>query len=146
MSEPAGAAGEPRARSFGSILDRLREKKREVLPGRGGIVPVPRPPSGSPLSFAQQRLWFLAQLRPDDAAYNVAAAVELRGRLDAGALGNAFRRVVQRHEVLRTTFSSSGVEPVQVIHPEPLGPPLTVVDLSGLPTPENNEVERLARA
>ncbi|HEX5717204.1 MAG TPA: amino acid adenylation domain-containing protein, partial [Thermoanaerobaculia bacterium] len=147
MSEPAGAAGEPRARSFGSILDRLREKKREVLPpGREGIVPAPRAPSGSPLSFAQQRLWFLAQLRPDDTAYNMAAAVELRGRLDAGALGGAFRRVVQRHEALRTTFSSRGGEPVQVIHPEPAEPPMAVVDLSGLSAPEDTEAERLARA
>src|SRR5215207_7324481 len=140
MSEPAGAAGEPRAQSFGSILDRLREKKREVLPGRGGIVPAPRASSGSPLSFAQQRLWFLAQLRPDDTAYNVAAAVELRGRLDAGALGDAFRRVVRRHETLRTTFGISGSEPVQVIHPEPAEPPMAVVDLSGLPTPEDTEM------
>ncbi|HWN41055.1 MAG TPA: condensation domain-containing protein, partial [Thermoanaerobaculia bacterium] len=143
MSEPAGAAGEPRARSFGSILDRLREKKREVLPGREGIVPAPRAPSGSPLSFAQQRLWFLAQLRPDDTAYNMAAAVELRGRLDAGALAGAFRRVVQRHEALRTTFSSRGGEPVQVVHPEPAEQPMTMVDLSDLP---EAEAERLARA
>ena len=147
MSEPAGAAGEPRARSFGSILDRLREKKREVLPSREGIVPAARAPAGSPLSFAQQRLWFLAQLRPDDAAYNMAAAVELRGRLDAGALGGAFRRVVQRHETLRTTFGSisggGGGEPVQVIHPEPAESLMSVVDLSGLP---EAEAERLARA
>src|SRR5688572_22861977 len=106
MTEPAGAEGGPRTRSFGSILERLREKKREVLPGRDGIVPAPRPPSGSPLSFAQQQLWFLAQLQPDDNAYSMAAAVELRGRLDAGALGDAFRRVIRRHEALRTTFSS----------------------------------------
>jgi amino acid adenylation domain-containing protein len=105
-------------------------------------VPVPRLPSGSPLSFAQQRLWFLAQLRPDDAAYNMAAAVELRGRLEAGALGDAFRQVVQRHEALRTTFTSVAGEPVQVIHPEPVEPPMTVVDLSGLC---EGEVERLAR-
>ena len=143
MSEPAGAAGEPRARGFGSILERLREKKREVLPGRDGIVPAARPPSGSPLSFAQQRLWFLAQLRPDDAAYNMAAAVELRGPLDAGALAGAFRRVVQRHEALRTTFTSHGGEPVQVIHPKPAEPPLTVVDLAGV---SESEIESLARA
>ena len=142
-------AGKPRARSFGSVLDRLREKKREVLPG-SGIVPAPRAPSGSPLSFAQQRLWFLAQLRPDDPAYNMAAAVELRGRLDPWALGDAFRRVVQRHETLRTTFGSTGGaeggEPVQVIHPEPADPPVAVVDLSGLPPDEEAEAERLAQA
>jgi amino acid adenylation domain-containing protein len=72
----------------------------------------------------------------------MAAAVELRGRLEAGALGVAFRQVVQRHEALRTTFTSIAGEPVQVIHPEPAEPPMAVVDLSGLC---EGEVERLAR-
>ncbi|MFL6290314.1 MAG: amino acid adenylation domain-containing protein, partial [Thermoanaerobaculia bacterium] len=143
MNEPAGATGKHPARPFSAVLDRLREKKREVLPERDGIARVPREPRGLPLSFAQQRLWFLAQLRPDDAAYNMPAAVELRGPLDAGALGHAFRRVVRRHEALRTTFSANSGEPVQVIHPQPAEPPLTVVDLSGFP---EAEAERLARA
>ncbi|HET9227488.1 MAG TPA: amino acid adenylation domain-containing protein, partial [Thermoanaerobaculia bacterium] len=141
MSEPAGA-GRPRARSFGSVLDRLREKRREILPERDGIVPVPRIPGGLPLSFPQQRLWFLAQLRPEDTAYNVAASVELRGRLDAGALAEALRQVVCRHEALRTTFCLSGVEAVQIVHPEPPESPLTVVDLQGV----EEEVGALARA
>jgi len=146
MNEPAEATGKRPVRPFSAVLDRLREKRREVLPERGGIPAVPRGPVGLPLSFAQQRLWFLAQLRPDDAAYNMAAAVELRGRLDAGALGDALRRVVRRHEALRTTFVSIDGEPVQVIHPEAAEPPLAVVDLCGLPAPEGAEVERLARA
>ena len=146
MNKPAEATGKRPVRPFSAVLDRLRKKAREVLPERGGIPPVPRGPAGLPLSFAQQRLWFLAQLRPDDAAYNMAAAVELRGRLDAGALDDAFWRVMRRHEALRTTFGSIGGmagEPVQVIHLEPAEPVLPVVDLSGFC---NREVERLARA
>ena len=140
MSEPVPAP----ARAFGAVLDRLREKRREVLPD--GIAPRPRITGGvggSPLSFAQQRLWFLSQLRPDDASYNVSAAVEIRGPLDAGALAGAFRQVVTRHEALRTTFDQVEGEPVQVV--QACGNvAMPVIDLAGVPGAER-EAERLAR-
>lgn len=61
-----------------------------------------------PLSFVQERLWFLDQLHPGSHAYHVPMAWRLRGLLDAGALQRAFEEVMRRHEVLRTTFDSQG--------------------------------------
>jgi amino acid adenylation domain-containing protein len=143
MNEPAGATAPVRA--FGAMLDRLREKRREVLPD--GIVPRPRDPGGSPLSFAQQRLWFLSRLRPDDASYNVSAAVEIRGPLDAGALADAFRQVGTRHESLRTTFDEVDGEPVQVVHPAgAVRMPVIDLTIPGVPGVPGDEAERLAWA
>ncbi|HWM94025.1 MAG TPA: amino acid adenylation domain-containing protein [Thermoanaerobaculia bacterium] len=148
MNEPAGAAGRASGRTFGAVLERLREKRREVLPDRADVI-LPRAHGlrSLPLSFAQQRLWFLAQLRPDDPSYNVAAVVDVRGRLHAGAFADAIHRVVQRHEALRTTFMVAEGQAVQVIHPEPLGT-LTLVDLSEVPEAADGATEgdRLARA
>ncbi|MEP6932459.1 MAG: amino acid adenylation domain-containing protein [Nitrospirota bacterium] len=91
------------------------------------MLPVPR--SGPiPLSFAQQRLWILAQLDPDSAAYNIPIALRVLGPLDTVALQQSFDEVVRRHEVLRTTFKAINGEPIQVITPS-LIIPLPVVDL-----------------
>src|SRR5262245_23060766 len=69
-----------------------------------------------PLSYAQQRLWFINQLEPGSAAYNIPCAVRLVGRLDADALGRSLNEIVVRHEVLRTSFPSRDGEPRQKIH------------------------------
>jgi len=88
-----------------------------------------------PLSFGQQRLWFLDQLEPGSTLWNVSGAVRMTGELDVDALRRTMSEVVRRHEVLRTTFSNREGEPVQVIRPaEPL--PLELVDLSGLEVAE----------
>ncbi|RKH54152.1 non-ribosomal peptide synthetase, partial [Corallococcus llansteffanensis] len=84
-----------------------------------------------PLSFAQQRLWFLDQLAPDDASYNLPAALRLSGRLDVEALRRAFEALVQRHEALRTTFFEKEGQPFQRIH-APSTWALPVEDLSAL--------------
>ncbi|HEY3566790.1 MAG TPA: condensation domain-containing protein, partial [Thermoanaerobaculia bacterium] len=85
-----------------------------------------------PLSFAQERLWFLDRLRPGETLYNLPLVLRLEGELDAAALAAAFGGVVARHEALRTVFAERDGEPVQVILP--LGPwELPAVDLSGLP-------------
>ncbi|HBL31159.1 MAG TPA: non-ribosomal peptide synthetase, partial [Acidobacteria bacterium] len=84
------------------------------------------------LSFAQQRLWFLDRLEPGGTAYNMAAALELSGRLDAAAFAAALGEVVRRHEALRTTFREVAGEPVQIIA-EPFPFPLPRVDLCALP-------------
>jgi hypothetical protein len=100
------------------------------------------PFSPAPLSLAQQRLWFLAQLAPGNPSYNISAAVRLQGRLDVAALERSFNEVVRRHEALRTTFATLNGEPVQVITPT-LSFKLAVVNLQKLPEPDRQaEVER----
>ena len=81
------------------------------------LRPVERAP-GMPLSFAQQRLWFLNQLEPDNSFYNITMAVRIDGPLNIGALEKTFQEIVRRHETLRTTFSSINGEAVQVIAPD----------------------------
>jgi len=99
-----------------------------------GVDPVGRD-RPLPLSYAQQRLWFLQQIAPDSAAYNVGAAVRLSGRLNIGALEGALSEAVRRHETLRTTFQIVEGAPVQVINPpQPVSLPVT--DLSDLPEGE----------
>jgi len=79
-------------------------------------VPVEIRPKSIPLSHAQERLWFLDQLGPGDPAYAIPFALRLDGPLDARALRSALREVVDRHEVLRTTFPSVAGRPEQRIH------------------------------
>ena len=67
------------------------------------------------LSYAQQRLWFIDQLEPGSATYNIPSAVRLRGRLDEEALRRSLNEIVRRHEVLRTSFPSRDGEPRQQI-------------------------------
>ena len=107
------------------------------------IVPVPR--SGElPLSFAQQRLWFIDQLEPGSSVYNFPAAVRLKGPLNVAALKKSLDEIVKRHEALRTTFAIVDGRPVQVIAPL-LTLTLPIVDLRELPEPERErEVQRLA--
>ncbi|HEX5709303.1 MAG TPA: amino acid adenylation domain-containing protein, partial [Pyrinomonadaceae bacterium] len=100
-------------------------------------------PDVFPLSFAQERLWFLQQLEPDSAAYNIAGAMRLQGQLNVSALESAINEIVRRHEVLRTTFSLVDGRPMQVIA-QFRTVPLPVIDLSGTPEAERAaEVERL---
>ncbi|HEV2765033.1 MAG TPA: condensation domain-containing protein, partial [Pyrinomonadaceae bacterium] len=95
-----------------------------------------------PLSFAQQRLWFLDQLEPESAFYNVPTAVQLSGRLDVGVLERTLGEIVARHESLRTVFASVEGRPVQVIQPpRPVRIPLE--DLRDrLPSEREAEVAR----
>ncbi|WEL90267.1 condensation domain-containing protein [Pseudomonas sp. CBSPCBW29] len=69
------------------------------------------------LSYAQQRQWFLWQLAPDSSAYNICAALRLEGVLDVEALRASCQALVERHEVLRTTFRQEDDQTVQVVHP-----------------------------
>src|SRR6202158_2878745 len=97
-----------------------------------------------PLSFAQQRLWFLDQLEPDNPFYNLPQAIRLTGVLNAGALEQTIHAIIARHESLRTTFKSIDGTPAQVItESAPAEMPLT--DLTNLPESERGaEARRLA--
>jgi hypothetical protein len=96
------------------------------------------------LSFAQQRLWFLEQLEPGTAAYNLPLVVLLSGELDTAALSRALDELVRRHESLRTSFALADEAPAQLVEPS-LTLPLPVTDLCGMPGQEA-EVRRLIRA
>ena len=97
-----------------------------------------------PLSFAQQRLWFIDQLRLDTSAYNIPGAVHLQGSLDVGGLARSVNAVIERHEVLRTTFEVLNGEPRQVIAPFQSSE-LPVIDISTLPS-EKREPEAMRLA
>ena len=113
------------------------------------VVPPLRPAIRDdvlPLSFAQQRLWFLDQLVPENIAYNVADALRLRGGLNLAALEQSINEVMRRHEAVRTTFPDVDGNPIQVITPfRHLALPL--IDLSSL-SDEDREAQavRLAAA
>ncbi|HEY0077786.1 MAG TPA: amino acid adenylation domain-containing protein [Pyrinomonadaceae bacterium] len=94
-----------------------------------------------PVSFAQQRLWFLQQMEPEGATYNVPVATRLKGRLDTSVLEQTLREIIRRHESLRTTFDIVEGEPVQLIS-EHFGLALPIEDLSQLPAAEREEAAR----
>ncbi|HEY0172749.1 MAG TPA: condensation domain-containing protein, partial [Pyrinomonadaceae bacterium] len=128
----------PTVAQFASLIDARKEaEEQETETGRIPRVSREQP---LPLSFAQQRLWFLDRLSPETASYNVPVAYRIKGRLDAGALERSLNRIVERHEVLRTTIALAGGEPVQVVSPHSRLT-LQLTDLGDVPPSE-----RLARA
>src|SRR5215203_76358 len=92
-----------------------------------------------PLSFAQQRLWFVAQLDPDNPAYNCMEALRMTGKLNLPLLEQVLNEVVRRHEVLRTTFEFVNDDPVQIVSSK-LNLKPRVIDLEGLPTSERERL------
>jgi amino acid adenylation domain-containing protein len=110
------------------LKERLKGLSKNLSADR--IVRQPRP-ANLPLSFAQQRLWFLDQWEPESAAYLLPYAWRLIGSLDIEALTASLEQLMARHETLRTSFSVVEGQPVQVIAPAgPVAVPL--VDLSAL--------------
>ncbi|HEY9883152.1 MAG TPA: condensation domain-containing protein, partial [Thermosynechococcaceae cyanobacterium] len=97
-----------------------------------------------PLSFAQQRLWFIDQLEKGNPAYNISVGIHLKGSLDVRVLERSFKEIVRRHEALRTSFSIAEGQPVQVIAPS-VTVTLPVVDCQQLlELKRDSEVQRLA--
>src|SRR3982751_2910975 len=97
-----------------------------------------------PVSFGQQRLWFLDQLEPGTAAYNLLRVIRMEGPLDVPALSQTMQRVAERHESLRTVFVSEDGEPGQVVQSE-ISVELPETDLSGVPKlQQEQEVARIA--
>jgi amino acid adenylation domain-containing protein len=102
-------------------------------------------PGTLPLSFAQERLWFLHLLQPESPAYNIPLALHAEGPLDPRRLAAALSEVVRRHEVLRTVFADREGAPEQIVLP-PAEVPLPRIDLSGLPADRREtEARRIAR-
>ena len=134
------------------VLGKLAARLEAALAREDGaprlppIVPAPRG-RDLPLSFAQERLWFLDQLDPGNAVYNLAALLRLRGDLRPAALAAAFVATVRRHEALRTTFGTVAGKSVQAIAPPERAPlEIATIDLAALPEPRREaEIERLAR-
>ena len=140
------------SRSAGNILD-LSSKQRELLDAllqQDGVSvsqrqEIPRRDDGAviPLSFAQQRLWYLDQLEPNTSLYNVCRALRLRGALDVAAFSKSLDIVVSRHEALRTTFSAEDGVPLQRIN-ENRQAVLRRLDLTPLsPAERDQEMDRL---
>jgi amino acid adenylation domain-containing protein len=102
-------------------------------------------PARHPLSFAQQRMWFLDQLEPGNPAYHSRHAYRVRGPLDAVALERALNAVVARHEIFRTTFPAFDGEPAQIVAPD-LDVRVSLVDLTEEPAESREDhARRLAR-
>ncbi len=97
------------------LVDRKVFQTREKAPSQGVALQRVSREDGLPLSFAQQRLWFLHQLEPESAGYNSPLVVRLSGSLHVGALKRSFQTLVDRHETLRTSFPSQDGSPKQVI-------------------------------
>jgi amino acid adenylation domain-containing protein len=118
---------------------------RQRMPVAG--EPAPRPPGVSdiPLSFAQERMWFLYQLDPESPLYNVPMPIWLRAAINEEALEQSINGIVRRHEALRTRFALGGDGPVQIVEPA-VHIPLSVHDLRKISEPEQAaELEHLVR-
>ncbi len=122
----------------GVLTDELREqlstRKAEILAWlREHAGPGPDVAGRAPLSFAQQRLWFMDQLSPGGFAYNITGGLRIVGRLDVGALERALGDLLRRHEPLRTVFVAVDGQPVQVVTPV-VDFRLPVLDLAAVST------------
>lgn len=124
---------------IGLLMKRLLKQKDSAV--RTTIPSVARETTAFPLSFTQQRQWFMEQLRPDT-VYNVPQALKLTGQVDVEALEQALSTILQRHEALRTTFQIVDGQPAQVITPAQSWK-LSVVDVRDVPPDERAaEIER----
>ena len=137
---PAGDVLSPETESLAVALG------YDIAPSGAVRYSAPKPISRDqdlPLSFAQQRLWFLDQLDPGNPSYNIPLAVRLIGELDMAALERTLNEIVRRHEVLRTTFPTIAGKATQVIAPElVLTPP--IIDLTHLA--EDEKMERVGQS
>ncbi|MEH1848654.1 MAG: amino acid adenylation domain-containing protein, partial [Nostoc sp.] len=131
-----------------AIKAELSDRKAEIIEflrnidtsnyTQNSIQPLPRT-QNLPLSFSQQRLWFIDQLAIGSHIYNIPTAIHLKGFLNVVVLERTLNEIVRRHEVLRTTFTLEQGQPIQVIHPT-FTRSLPVINLQELP-PHNQQAE-----
>lgn len=126
---------QPTVEHLAAVVDEIRSGTDGS--SRPAILPAPPDLKEKPLSFAQQRMWFLDQLEPASSQYNIPDAVRIRGRLDAKILRVCLQSLVQRHEILRTAFTTIDGRPRLDVLAE-LDIDLPVIDLSEL-SPEERE-------
>lgn len=143
----------PEAALTQAVTQTLRDRKDEIVAflDKGaaaeksdGWAIMPQRSKSPPLSFAQQRLWFIEQMLPDAGLYHMPFAIEARGALDIAALEAALEKVATRHDVLRTRISTRDGEPLQRVV-EHADIPLSIIDRSGR-SPQDAEIEELIRA
>ncbi len=134
------------------LLNRLQKQRMEASGGQAdGLLRMGRQPregNAFPLSYTQERLWFLDQFEPDQATYNVPVFLHLRGVLNVVVLEACLNEMVCRHETLRTHFAVRDAQPVQVVLPveQVKWPTLAVLDLQDLSEQEAQKAAReLAR-
>lgn len=137
------------ANRIAALTPEQRARFEESLKAKGLRLPqtdqIPRRPledvNQFPTSIDQERLWFIEQLQPGNAAYNIFSASRIKGPLDAALMERVVNELIARHEVLRTTFKVVDDQPVQVIHPQ-MVLKLAPIDLQSMPL-EQREQEAL---
>jgi amino acid adenylation domain-containing protein len=124
------------------LLRKLQSNQEEtIIPT---IQPQGRDTNIFPLSFSQERLWFLYQLEPDNPFYNQPTALRLTGELKISVLAQSLKEIIRRHEILRTNFTIIAGKPAQIINPS-VNCQLPVIDLEALSIDDRNkEVKNLA--
>jgi len=133
--------GSPTVAGLVEYVEEARQSGQSIkLPP---ILPAPRD-RALPLSFAQQRLWFLNQLEPESPFYNVSTALRLRGRLNTAALEKSLNEIIRRHETLRTIYKTVDGQTVQVVQPLRVLK-IPVIDLRRHPVDDREaEAQRMA--
>ncbi|HEY7414193.1 MAG TPA: amino acid adenylation domain-containing protein, partial [Ktedonobacteraceae bacterium] len=133
MEKPYSSA-KKRERLLAAIANKQsRTRKVQTIPRREGSL------QALPLSFAQERLWFLDQLVPGNPTYNVPLTIHLTGQLDSAVLKRCLAEIVRRHEILRTRFESTEQGPAQVVGTT-FAFPLPVIDLTAIPSEQQQQM------
>lgn len=130
------------APTVNGLAQRIRQLRQMTI---GPAIQAASRQKAMPLSFSQERLWFLQQLDPGSSAYNMLFALRMAGPLDRAALARSLNEIMARHEILRTTFHVEDETPVQAIHTS-LVVPTSHADLSLLaPEKRMQEAERIRK-
>ena len=122
---------------YARIIASLSPEKRALLAMR--LKKKGNAYNSFPLSFSQQRLWFLDQLEPGSPIYNIPAAIRLSGKLNLTTLIQTINEIVQRHEILRTSFTNINGQPVQIVAPK-MTLKVPIIDLQEIPETQQAEI------